>query len=171
MTGISKCGHIWKLCDRKEKMDAFRDHIERNIKVNEDSSCWKWVGSICPRLRWGIFNCRGSRIRSQIASYEVYCGPIVRGIQVLTSCQERTCCNPDHLFIGSYSPDRVQYSVKSNDSKSWSLDSSGVNSVREMLANGKDAAHIALSLNIPIGVVHRIQLRGKQTSIKENDAS
>lgn len=171
MTGVSKCGHIWKLCDRKEKMDAFRDHIERNVSISDESLCWKWTGSICPRLKWGIFNCRGSRIRAQTATYEVFCGDIIHGAQVLNSCDERTCCNPEHLFIGSYSDYRVQYMKRTTDYKSWSLDSSGVNSVKEMLINGKDIAYIALSLNIPVGVVNRINIRGRQNSIKENDAS
>ena len=171
MTGISKCGHIWKLCDRKEKMDAFRDHIERNIDINGDTECWKWKGILCPRLKWGVFNCRGKRMRAQIASYEAFVGDLIRGAQILTSCEERTCCNPDHLFIGSYSDFRVLYMRRTTDAKSWILDSQGVTSVKEMLANGKDHAYIALSLNIPIGVVRRIHLRGKQNGIKENNGS
>lgn len=169
MTGISKCGHIWKLNDRTEKMEAFRNHIERSISINRDTDCWKWTGNICPRLRWGIFNCRGARIRAQIAAYEVYCGPMVHGTHILTSCQERTCCNPDHLFMG-HTGFRTEYS-KSSKNGSWDLDASGVTSVKEMLRNGKDAAHIAISLNIPIGVVNRIQLRGKQNNSKETNGS
>jgi hypothetical protein len=108
------------------------------------------------------------RFRAQIASYEVFCAPVIKGTQVLNSCDERTCCNPEHLFIGSYSDERMQYiRWKTNDSREWNLDTTGITSVKEMIANGKDTAHIALSLNIPIGVVKRIQLRGKQINIKE----
>lgn len=171
MTGISKCGHIWKLNDRKEKMAAFQNHIERNIELNEDSQCWKWIGTICPRLKWGIFNCRGTRIRAQTAAYEIHCGSLVYGAHVLTSCDERSCCNPDHLFIGSYSDYRVQYMKRTTDNKSWSLDASGITEVKQMLSNGKDSAYIALALNIPVGVVNRIQIRGRQNTTKENDGS
>lgn len=163
MTGISRCGHIWKLCDRDEKIQAFREHIESNIRIL-DTDCWKWTGAICPRLRWGIFNCRGMRYRAQIAAHEVYCGPVIRGITVLNSCEERTCCNPDHLFIGSHLDFNLQYMKRTTDAKSWSVDAQGVTKIKDMLKNGHDTAHIAHQLNLPEGVVRRIQLRNKKDS-------
>lgn len=171
MAGMSKCGHSWNLNDRISKIESLREHIENNVIKSGETECWKWNSTICPRMRWGIFNCRGNRYRAQSAVYEVYCGDIIHGTCIMNSCSERTCCNPEHLFIGTYSDYRVQYMQRVTGSKSWTLDPESIGTIKNMVDNGKDIAYIALYMNVPVGVIRRIKQRGKNIDKEDEDAS
>ena len=66
------------------------------------SGCWEWryaknkkgYGRVgLPKTRKTVFAHR--------LAYEVLVGPIPKGLCLLHSCDNPSCCNPDHLRIGS----------------------------------------------------------------------
>ena len=69
------------------------------------SDCWHWCG-VTNNFGYGRFSFRG---RTQVAhrvSYETFCGPIPEGMSVLHRCDNPSCINPDHLWLGTYSDNR-----------------------------------------------------------------
>jgi HNH endonuclease len=80
----------------------------------EPNGCWLWLRSKSPK-GYGRISRRGYRSPQLVhrVVYELCRGAIPEGMYVCHKCDTPSCCNPDHLFIGSQTSNMADMVSKS----------------------------------------------------------
>ena len=88
-------------------------------------------------------------------SYILHNGSIPIGLQVLHSCDNKTCVNPSHLSVGT-AMDNTQDMISKGRYKRNGMGQEMAEEIRWAYRMGERQADIARALNVPTSTVHRI---------------
>jgi hypothetical protein len=85
-----------------------KGHVPKSAVLR---SCWPWLAGKFDN-GYGAFDLNGKNIKAHRFAYELTHERIPVGLDVLHSCDNRPCCNPHHLWVGTCGDN-----IKDRDSK------------------------------------------------------
>jgi len=84
------------------KRASLQRRLWAQIRGGDNSVCWEWFGKARANGGYGRLSAgRKIQVRAHIAVWVLTNGPIPEGLCVLHKCDNPSCCNPDHLFLGT----------------------------------------------------------------------
>jgi len=86
-----------------------------------NSGCWLWIGPVFPRRGgYGAFSA-GPFImqRAHRVAWQLYCNPIDKAQHVLHKCDNVSCVNPQHLFLGNQALNMRDKALKGRQQEGW----------------------------------------------------
>lgn len=88
----------------EEDKNRFWEKVDKNgplpKELPEIGPCWLWTGKARHYFGYGDVTLRGYKSRSHRISWILENGPIPEKMSVLHKCDNTSCCNPAHLFLG-----------------------------------------------------------------------
>ena len=128
---------------------------------NKYTGCVEWLG-LKDRDGYGYLSIQGANKRAHRLSFELFKGYIPENTQICHTCDNPSCVNPEHLFLGTNKDncaDKVLKGRQARGSKSGMaiLHENDVVAIKKRLALGESCTRIGRSFGVSSWVVSRIK--------------
>ena len=129
-------------------------------KVEKSDTCWIWTGAkVSRRKPYGTTWMRGKSVVSHRVSYELHYGPIPPGLWVLHLCDNHSCVNPAHLFLGT-GIDNAEDAVRKGRFANQKLSGEEIDKILSLRSSGLTLRAIANELGVSFARIGEV-LRGE----------
>lgn len=152
--------------------ETLRKRFETKWKRDPKTGCWIWTASTAGR-GYGQIKIPGTRkqMYAHRLSYELYKGRIAPGKQLLHSCDNPRCVNPDHLSVGSSKDNHTDMKNKGRHlfgerNPTVRLSEAQVIEIRKLLAAGIVQKRIAVLYGVSQITISRINTRSRWAHLK-----
>lgn len=156
-------GFKWEECNEQQIFERLKLNYEK--LVIRKNGCWDWKGNTDSRRGYGrvVYRARNKSIPAHVASWKINRGKIPKGMCVLHKCDNRSCTNPDHLFLGTNFENVRDMVYKNRQAKGSNagqakLTEDQVKEIRQLLSEKMDQKEIAKKYNITQTTVSHINI-------------
>lgn len=143
------------------------------VDTKYETKCWEWEGQV-----WSNGYGRIGAERAHRIAYEIINGCIqTQGARlVLHKCDNKLCCRPDHLYLGTHSQNMLDMSFRGRASKNedhvkTSITKYDVESIRFLSRIGFSYGSLEAIYSIPKSTISNIVKRTVWKNIKNKDFS
>lgn len=161
-----------KMTKEDREQDKTNSRFFRKIQKTS-SGCWFWLGRKC-RQGYGSFRLNGKIEKAHRASYILNwkLEKIPDGVYVCHTCDNPSCVNPEHLFLGTakenmqdckskgrlMSPARIAAQTRGEERYNAKLTEADAIKVHEMFSAGISKAEIARHFRVSYSCTNNIIL-------------
>lgn len=129
--------------------DVFR---KVNMHEGDESVCWEWTGSFSGVGR-PSFDLKGKKITAYRLVYELVNGvKIPHGQVVRHKCDNKVCCNPRHLELGTHGENMKDMKERNRHG----LTAHAVNAIKKLLSEQRTHEEIAKLYGVDRSTIGRI---------------
>jgi hypothetical protein len=137
--------------------------------IPEGKGCWEWTGTIHPKYGYGYITVGSKKdgtkrpYHAHRFSWEYHIGPIPKGLIVCHKCDNKTCVNPDHLFLGTPADNSRDMVAKGRQARGEShgrrkIGQQEADDIRNLLGSGVFQEEIAKRFSVSQSLVSLIKL-------------
>jgi len=80
------------------------------------SCCWEWTAGKFTE-GYGSFRLNTKMLKAHRVAYQLTKGDIPDGLMVRHTCDNRLCCNPDHLILGTHADNMKDMTERNRQAK------------------------------------------------------
>lgn len=139
---------------KKSAIERFKKYVTKL-----ENGCYEWSGGKT-WCGYGKFWDSKKRTTAHRYSYEYYIGKISKNLMVLHTCDNRSCVNPKHLFLGTNRDNSID-AVKKGRISGQKLKSEDVKKIR--LMGEKGMTHLDISRLFSVSRVNVTKIINKKT--------
>ena len=149
----------------KRKRDV-ADRFWEKVDVRSTRECWEWRSST--RRGYGRIRVGDRKVSAHRLAWEMRHGPIPKvcgpnQLLVCHRCDNRLCCNPDHLFLGTHRDNAADRDMKGRRRPPMGeingnarLTEDGVRAILRMRAIGVSVRLISSETGVPCSTIWNI---------------
>ena len=108
---VSSKGNQWTQMNK-----TLEERFYEKIEPEPNSGCWLWIEHLTPK-GYGAMSYQGKKKRAHRVSYQIHNGPIPADKMVLHKCDNRSCVNPTHLYLGTHSENMLDMVTRGRQNK------------------------------------------------------
>lgn len=137
-----------------ELLNIAAKRVFSNCVPNYQTECIEWIGEWKSHNGYGRIMFRGRKYLTHRVVYMARKGEIPAGMQVRHGCDNRVCCNPRHLSIGSGQDNTNDR--KARDRLGFKLNEAKAREIIRLVKAGHKQPEVAKMFGINASMVSRI---------------
>jgi len=141
------------MMDINKKSIEYR--MKKNIiKTNNENECWEWIGRMnCDG--YGGITYKYKEEKSHRMAWMLQIGDIPANMCVCHKCDNPSCCNPNHLFLGTHSDNMID-SLKKDRFAPAKLKIKQVLEIRQLYNNNVGINELKQKYNVSRNTIWRV---------------